>query len=81
MTEPQFMAIAGPLLLYILGFLAVAMTIFVYVEFKDRMAKFQSHYRQQCEIDTLKKENQDLVSFKESVIAKIRTDLKSVKIA
>ena len=78
MTEPQFLAIAGPLLLYILGFLAVAMTIFVYVEFKDRMAKFQTQYRQQCEIDALKKENQDL---KDSVIAKIRTDLKSVKIA
>ena len=78
MTEIQFMAIAGPLLLYILGFLAVAMTIFVYVEFKDRMAKFQSQYMQQREIDTLKKENQDL---KDSLIAKIRTDLKSVKIA
>ena len=78
MTEPQFMAVAGPLLLYILGFLAVAMTIFVYVEFKDRMAKFQTQYRQQCEIDTLKKENQEL---KDSLIAKIRTDLKSVKIA
>jgi large-conductance mechanosensitive channel len=78
MTEPQFLAIAGPLLLYILGFLAVAMTIFVYVEFKDRMAKFQTQYRQQCEIDALKKENQEL---KDSLIAKIRTDLKSVKIA
>ena len=77
MTEPQFLAIAGPLLLYILGFLAVAMTIFVYVEFKDRMAKFQSQYMQQREIDTLKKENQEL---KDSLIAKIRTDLKSVKI-
>ena len=78
MTEPQFLAIAGPLLLYILGFLAVAMTIFVYVEFKDRMAKFQSQYMQQREIDALKKENQEL---KDSLIAKIRTDLKSVKIA
>ena len=78
MTEPQFLSIAGPLLLYILGFLAVAMTIFVYVEFKDRMANFQSHYRQQCEIDTLKKGNQEL---KDSLITKIRTDLKSVKIA
>ena len=31
-------------------------------------------------IDKLKKENQDLLVFKDSVIAKIRTDLKSVKI-
>jgi len=69
MTEPQFMAVAGPLLLYILGFLAVAMTIFVYVEFKDRMAKFQTQYRQQCEIDTLKKENQVL---QKTIIANIK---------
>ena len=69
MTELQFMAVAGPLLLYILGFLAVAMTIFVYVEFKDRMAKFQTQYRQQCEIDTLKKENQVL---QKTIIANIK---------
>ena len=69
MTEIQFMAIAGPLLLYILGFLAVAMTIFVYVEFKDRMAKFQTQYRQQCEIDTLKKENQVL---QKTIVANIK---------
>ena len=78
MTEPQFMAVAGPLLLYILGFLAVFMTVFTYFEIKEKRAKFQSQYRQQCEIDTLKKENQEL---KDSLIAKIRTDLKAVKIA
>ena len=81
MTEPQFLAIAGPLLLYILGFLAVFMTVFTFFEIKEKRANFKSQYRQQCEIDTLKKENQDLVAFKDSVIAKIRTDLKSVKIA
>ena len=77
MTEPQFMAIAGPLLLYILGFFAVVMTVFLYLELKEKRSKFKSQYMQQREIDTLKKENQDL---KDSLIAKIRTDLKSVKI-
>ena len=77
MTEPQFMAIAGPLLLYILGFLAVVMTVFLYLELKEKRSKFKNQYIQQREIDTLKKENQDL---KDSLIAKIRTDLKSVKI-
>ena len=77
MTEPQFMAIAGPLLLYILGFLAVVMTVFLYLELQEKRSKFKSQYMQQREIDTLKKENQDL---KDSLIAKIRTDLKSVKI-
>ena len=77
MTEPQFMAIAGPLLLYILGFLADVMTVFLYLELKEKRSKFKNQYIQQREIDTLKKENQDL---KDSLIAKIRTDLKSVKI-
>jgi len=73
MTEPQFMAIAGPLLLYILGFLAVVMTVFLYLELKDRISKFKNYHVQQREIDTLKKENQDL---KDSVVAKIRAGLK-----
>ena len=73
MTEPQFMAIAGPLLLYILGFLAVVMTVFLYLELKEKRSKFKNQYIQQREIDTLKKENQDL---KDSLIAKIRSGLK-----
>ena len=73
MSEPQFMAIAGPLLLYILGFLAVVMTVFLYLELKEKRSKFKSQYMQQREIDTLKKENQDL---KDSLIAKIRSGLK-----
>jgi len=77
MTEPQFLAIASPLLLYILGFLAVVMTGFFYLEFKEKRSKFKNQFEQQRTIDKLKKENQDL---KDSLIAKIRTDLKSVKI-
>ena len=73
MTEPQFMAIAGPLLLYILGFLAVVMTVFLYLELKEKRAKFKNYHVQQREIDKLKKENQDL---KDSVIAKVRSGLK-----
>lgn len=78
MTEPQFISVIGPILIYILGFLAVFMTVFTYFEIKEKRAKFKSQYMQQREIDTLKKENQEL---KDSLIAKIRTDLKSVKIA
>ena len=60
MTEPQFLFFAGPLLLYIIGFLAVVMTVFLYLEFKEKRAKFKSQYAQQREIDALKKENQYL---------------------
>jgi cell shape-determining protein MreC len=73
MTEIQFMAIAGPLLLYILGFLAVVMTVFLYLELKEKRAKFKNYYVQQREIDKLKKENQDL---KDSIVAKVRAGLK-----
>ena len=73
MTEPQFLAIASPLLLYILGFLAVVMTVFLYLELKEKRSKFKNYYVQQREIDKLKKENQDL---KDSIVAKIRSGLK-----
>ena len=73
MTEIQFMAIAGPLLLYILGFLAVVMTGFFYLEFKEKRSKFKHQLEQQRIIDKLKKENQDL---KDSIVAKIRSGLK-----
>ena len=78
MTEPQFISVIGPLLIYIIGFLAVFMTVFTYFEIKEKRANFKSQYMQKCEIDALKKENQGL---KDSLITKIRTDLKSVKIA
>ena len=73
MTEPQFMAIAGPLLLYILGFLAVVMTGFFYLEFKEKRAKFKHQLEQQRTIDKLKKENQEL---NDSIVAKVRAGLK-----
>ena len=73
MTEPQFMAIAGPLLLYILGFLAVVMTVFLYLELKEKRSKFKHQLEQQRTIDKLKKENQDL---KDSIVAKVRAGLK-----
>ena len=73
MTEIQFMAMAGPLMLYIFGVIAVVMTIFFYLEIKEKRSKFKNYHVQQREIDRLKKENQDL---KDSVVAKIRAGLK-----
>ena len=73
MTEIQFIAIAGPLMLYIFGFIAVVMTVFFYLELKEKRAKFKNYYVQQREIDKLKKENQDL---KDSIVAKVRAGLK-----
>ena len=78
MTEPQFMAVIGPILIYILGFLAVFMTVFTYFEIKEKRAKFKSQYMQQREIDPLKKENQELQELKDSeVIQKVKDWLNS----
>ena len=60
MTEPQFLFFAGPLLLYIIGLVSIVFTVFFYLEFKEKRAKFKNQYIQQREIDALKKENQDL---------------------
>jgi hypothetical protein len=69
MTEPQFISVIGPLLIYIIGFLAVFMTVFTYLEIKEKRANFKSQYLQKCEIDTLKKENQVL---QKTIIANIK---------
>tara|TARA_R100001086_G_scaffold130436_1_gene67558 strand:- start:40 stop:255 length:216 start_codon:yes stop_codon:yes gene_type:complete len=69
MTEPQFISVIGPLLIYIIGFLAVFMTVFTYFEIKEKRANFKSQYMQKCEIDALKKENQTL---QKTIIANIK---------
>ena len=69
MTEPQFISVIGPLLIYIIGFLAVFMTVFTYLEIKEKRANFKSQYLQKCEIDTLKKENQVL---QKTIVANIK---------
>ena len=69
MTEPQFISVIGPLLIYIIGFLAVFMTVFTYFEIKEKRANFKSQYIQKCEIDALKKENQLL---QKTIVANIK---------
>ena len=69
MTEPQFISVIGPLLIYIIGFLAVFMTVFTYFEIKEKRANFKSQYMQKCEIDALKKENQVL---QKTIVANIK---------
>ena len=69
MTEPQFISVIGPLLIYIIGFLAVFMTVFTYFEIKEKRANFKSQYMQKCEIDALKKENQML---QKTIVANIK---------
>ena len=60
MTETQLIAYAAPLIIYIMAAAAIAITAFLYLELKEKKARFKNFYRQQQEIDDLKDENKKL---------------------
>ena len=63
---------------------AIAITAFLYLELKEKKARFKNFYRQQQVIDDLKDENKALLLIKDKitndVTARVRADLKSVKL-
>ena len=84
MTETQLIAYAAPLIIYIMAAAAIAITAFLYLELKEKKARFKNFYRQQQEIDDLKDENKALLLIKDKitndVTARVRADLKTVRI-
>ena len=84
MTETQLIAYAAPLIIYIMAAVSIAMTAFLYLELKEKKARFKNFYRQQQEIDDLKDENKALLLIKDKitndVTTKVRAELKSVRI-
>ena len=84
MTETQLIAYAAPLIIYIMAAAAIAITAFLYLELKEKKARFKNFYRQQQEIDDLKDENKALLLIKDKitndVTTKVRAELKSVRI-
>ena len=84
MTETQLIAYAAPLIIYIMAAAAIAITAFLYLELKEKKARFKNFYRQQQVIDDLKDENKALLLIKDKitndVTARVRADLKSVKL-
>ena len=84
MTETQLIAYAAPLIIYIMAAAAIAITAFLYLELKEKKARFKNFYRQQQVIDDLKDENKALLLIKDKitndVTARVRADLKSVRI-
>ena len=84
MTEAQLLAYAAPLIIYIMAAVSIAITAFLYLELKEKKARFKNFYRQQQVIDDLKDENKALLLIKDKitndVTTKLRAELKSVRI-
>jgi|TARA_B110000305_G_scaffold150941_1_gene167464 cell division protein FtsB len=84
MTETQLIAYAAPLIIYIMAAVSIAMTAFLYLELKEKKARFKNFWVQERENDKLKdknieleKKNKELSSV---IVNNVRADLKTVRI-
>ena len=84
MTETQLIAYAAPLIIYIMAAVSIAMTAFLYLEFKEKKARFKNFWKQQREIDNLTDKNNELEKKNKElssvIVNNVRADLKSVRI-
>ena len=88
MTEAQLLAYAAPLIIYIMAAVSIAITAFLYLELKEKKARFKNFWKQEREIDNLKDENKALLLIKDKITndvttkvrAELRAELKSVRI-
>ena len=84
MTEAQLLAYTAPLIIYIMVAVSIAITAFLYLELKEKKARFKNFWKQEREIDNLKDENKALLLIKDkitnAVTARVRADLKAVRI-
>ena len=84
MTEAQLIAYAAPLIIYIMAAVSIAMTAFLYLELKEKKARFKNFWKQQREIDSLEDKNKELEKKNKElssvIVNNVRADLKSVKI-
>jgi|TARA_R110002074_G_scaffold95676_1_gene208206 cell division protein FtsB len=84
MTETQLIAYAAPLIIYIMAAVSIAMTAFLYLELKEKKARFKNFWVQERENDKLKDKNNELEKKNKElssvIVNNVRADLKSVKI-
>ena len=84
MTEAQLIAYAAPLIIYIMAAVSIAMTAFLYLEFKEKKARFKNFWKQQREIDSLTDKNNELEKKNKElssvIVNNVRADLKTVRI-
>ena len=84
MTEAQLLAYTAPLIIYIMAAVSIAITAFLYLELKEKKARFKNFWKQEREIDNLKDENKKLENKNKElssvIVNNVRADLKSVKL-
>ena len=84
MTETQLIAYAAPLIIYIMAAVSIAMTAFLYLELKEKKARFKNFWKQQREIDSLEDKNKELEKKNKElssvIVNNVRADLKTVRI-
>jgi len=84
MTEAQLLAYTAPLIIYIMAAVSIAITAFLYLELKEKKARFKNFYRQQQEIEDLEDKNKKLENKNKElssvIVNNVRADLKSVKL-
>jgi len=84
MTEAQLIAYAAPLIIYIMAAVSIAMTAFLYLELKEKKARFKNFWKQQREIDNLTDKNNELEKKNKElssvIVNNVRADLKTVRI-
>jgi cell division protein FtsB len=84
MTEAQLIAYAAPLIIYIMAAVSIAMTAFLYLELKEKKARFKNFWKQQREIDDLTDKNNELEKKNKElssvIVNNVRADLKTVRI-
>ena len=84
MTETQLIAYAAPLIIYIMAAVSIAMTAFLYLELKEKKARFKNFWAQQREIDSLEDKNNELEKKNKElssvIVNNVRADLKTVRI-
>ena len=84
MTEVQFIYYAAPLLLFIMAAVSIAMIAFLYLELKEKKARFKNFWAQQREIDSLEDKNKELEKKNKElssvIVNNVRADLKTVRI-
>ena len=84
MTETQLISYAAPLIIYIMAAVSIAMTAFLYLELKEKKARFKNFWKQQREIDSLEDKNKELEKKNKElssvIVNNVRADLKTVRI-
>jgi cell division protein FtsB len=84
MTETQLIAYAAPLIIYIMAAVSIAMTAFLYLELKEKKARFKNFWVQERENDKLKDKNNELEKKNKElssvIVNNVRADLKTVRI-